>query len=225
MILRKILALLVVAALAPLIQAQTEKLTIRTLSLGSATFPKLWAMEGTTSVAVPFSKIQPSEPLRLDGGNPLRMFKGELNEKGLPADTAPTLVKIPTESSILLLGWMDGETPHFFPIPDPFTIAKHDDWLVINASTLPVAVQIGAATKPTTIKPSSHSSIRVTAPVNAGAAVVIAAQKENAWKTIYSTYWPIYPDKRCLVVIAQDGKKMRINVISDEFKKTEEANP
>ena len=38
-------------------------------------------------------------------------------------------------------------------------------------------------------------------------------------ETIYSTYWPIYPDKRCLVLIVEDGAKTRVKVISDEFKK------
>lgn len=225
MIVRNFLALLITAALVTPLAAQAEKVAVRTLAFSSTSFPKLWAMDANSPVAMPFSKIQPSEPLRLDRGNPLRIFKGELNEKNLPADAAPTLVTLPAASSILLLGWMNGETPRFLPIPDPFTSAKHDDWLVINGSSQPVAVQIGAETKPTTVPPSSHSQIRVTAPVNEGAAVIIAAQSDKGWKTIYSTYWPIYPDKRCLVIIAQDGKKMRVNVISDEFKIPEPKQP
>jgi hypothetical protein len=225
MITRQFFTLLLAAALVIPLKAQTEKIAVRTLAFSSVSFPKLWAMDATTPVALPFSKIQPSEPLRLDRGTPLRIFKGELNEKKLPTDTAPTLVKLPTGSSILLLGWMNGETPRFLPIPDPFTSAKHDDWLVINGSSLPIAVQIGASTNPTAVPPSSHVQIRVTAPVNQGAAVIIAAQNDKGWKPIYSTYWPIYPDKRCLIIVAQDGKKMRVNVISDEFKAPVLKNP
>jgi hypothetical protein len=225
MIIRCILTLLITATFVTPLGAQAEKVAIRTLAFSSAPFPNLWVMDASAPVALPFSKIQPSEPLRLNLSNPLRIYKGELNDKNQPADTAPTLVPLPSGSSILLLGWMNGETPRFLPIPDSFASAKHDDWLVINGSSLPVAVQIGAKTKPTTIPPSSHLQIRVTAPVNEGAAVIIASQSDKGWKTIYSTYWPIYPDKRCLVVIAQDGKKMRVNVISDEFKLPEVPKP
>jgi hypothetical protein len=225
MIPRPLLTLLASAALAAPLPAQSAKLNLRTLSLGSTNFPQLWAMNGTTPVAIPFSAIQPSEPLRLDRSDPLRIFKGKLNEKGLPANPTPALVKLPTDSSILLLGWMVEETPRFFPIPDPFSTSRHDDWLVINTTTRPVAIQIGAKTKPTTVKPSSHSPIRVTAPVNEGAAVIVAIPKEQAWKTIYSTYWPIYPDKRCLVLVVEDGLKTRVKVISDEFKKPAAKEP
>ncbi|MFC7336052.1 hypothetical protein ACFQY0_02590 [Haloferula chungangensis] len=217
--------ILLTAALVSPLPAQNEKLDIRTLSLGSSNFPELWVMEDTAPVAVKFSSIQPSEPLRIPRSNPLRIFKGELDEKGLPKDTTPTSVKLPNNSSILLLAWMNGEAPRFLPIPDPFKSAKHDDWLVINGSAQQVAIQIGAKSKPVSVAPSSHSRVRVTAPVNEGAAVTVATRNKKAWKTIYSTYWPIYPDKRCLVIIAQDGRKMRVKVISDEYKEPEEEKP
>ena len=220
MIPRSFLTLLTAAALVSPLWAQAEKLNLRTLSLGSVEFPQLWAMAATTPVAIPFSAIQPSAPLRIDRSDPLRIFKGKLNEKGLPADPAPTLVTLPAASTVLLLGWMVAETPRFFPIPDPFTAARPDEWIVINTTTRPVAIQIGANTKPTPVNPSSHTPIHVTAPANQGAAVIVAVPKDNAWKTIYSTYWPIYPDKRCLVLIVEDGAKIRVKVISDEFKTT-----
>ena len=219
MIPRPFLILLAAAALVSPLWAQAEKLNLRTLALGSAEFPQLWAMHGTTPVAIPFSPIQPSDPLRLDHTEPLRIFKGKLGEKGLPTDPAPTLVKLPTDSSILLLGWMVAESPRFFPIPDSFAAARPDDWIVINTTTRSIAIQIGASTKPTPVKPASHTPIRVTAPANEGAAVIVATPKDDGWKTIYSTYWPIYPDKRCLVLIVEDGAKTRVKVISDEFKK------
>jgi hypothetical protein len=219
MIPSQLFTLFAAAALACPLLAQSEKLDLRTLSLGSAEFPQLWAMNATTPVAIAFSTIQPSEPLRLTRTDPLRIFKGKLTDKGQPADPTPTLVKLPADSSILLLGWMAGETPRFFPIPDPFTAARTDDWLVINSTTKPIAIQIGANTQPTPVKPSSHAPVRVTAPVNEGAAVIVAIPKDPGWKTIYSTYWPIYPDKRCLVLIVEDGPKIRVKVIADEFKK------
>lgn len=220
MIPRPLSALLAAAAalVCPL-QAQSDKLDLRTLALTPGEFPQLWAMNGAAPVALPFSAVQPSEPLRLTRADPLRLFKGKLNDKGQPADPAPASVKLPAASSILLLGWMTGDSPRFFPVPDPFTAARHNDWLVINSTTQTVAIQIGADTKPTAVKPASHSRVNVTAPVNEGAAVIAAIPKDDGWKTIYSTYWPIYPDKRCLVILVEDGEKFRVKVIADEFKK------
>lgn len=225
MIPRQLLTLLTAAVLAAPLPAQAEKLNLRTLSLGSTNFPPLWAMDAGTPLAIPFSTIQPSEPLRLDRTDPLRIFKGKLNDQGLPADPAATLVKLPAAATILLLGWMVADTPRFFPIPDPFTAARHDDWIVINTTTRRVAIQIGANTKPTTVEPSAHTPVRVTAPVNEGAAVIVAIPKDKGWKTIYSTYWPIYPDKRCLVLVVDDGRKTRVKVISDEFKQPAAKKP
>ena len=191
MIPRTFLILFGVACLTSSLEAQAGKLQLRTLLLGSALLPRLWAMDATTPVAIQFSSIQPSEPLRIERSNPLRLFQGELNVKGLPADLAPTLVKLPDVGSVLILGWMAESVPRFFPIPDPFASAQHDDWLVINTTTRSVAIQIGASTKPTIVKPGTHSPMRVTAPVNEGAAVIVAVGKNEVWKTIYSTYWPI----------------------------------
>ena len=164
---RQFLTLLAAAALACPVSAQSEKLDLRTLSLGSTDFPQLWAMNAATPVEIAFSTIQPSEPLRLNRTDPLRIFKGALNDKGQPADPTPTLVKLPTDSSILLLGWMVADTPRFFPIPDPFTAARTDDWLVINSTAKNVAIQIGATPNPPPSSPrhtppsaSQHPSMK-----------------------------------------------------------------
>ena len=36
-------------------------------------------------------------------------------------------------------------------------------------------------------------------------------------KTFFSTYWPVYPDKRAVVLFVDDGKRIRVKRISDKL--------
>ncbi len=218
-----IAAWIAAGSLSPL-AGQTDKAAVRTLSLGGRNFPQLWVMNGKTPVELTFSPVQPSPPVEITAFNPLPIFKGDLNEKGMPADTSPAKVRLTPGKSQLLLGWMADNTPKFHAIPDDFASASSRNWLVVNTTSAPVAIQIGADTKPTPVKPGAHSSIRVQAPAGEGAAVVVASPKKSGeWKTIYSTYWPIYKDKRCLVLIVDDGRRPRVKVISDDYRKRQAA--
>lgn len=196
--------------------AQSEKLEIRTLSLGGAEFPKLWVAEGEAAVPLAFSTVQPSQPIRANRVQPMPIFSGELDDKGLPTDTTPTRVKLPDGPSILLLAWMNNGKPGFLALPDPFRSAKFNDWIVINTSTENVAIQVGAKVKPLPIAPGTHSKLKISAPPNDGAATTIAFFKDEKWTTFYSAYLPIFEDSRCLVIISKEGERLRANIISDQ---------
>ncbi len=210
------LALLVSAGLA---SSQTEKLSFRTLALAKAEFPELWIPAAGKSIPLAFSTSQPSAALKVDKTSPLKVFKGPLDEKGKPTDTAPTLVELPAAvSSILLLGWMEDGNPGFLAVADPFATAKNDDWLVINHTKKPLTLQIGAAATPAPIEANSQLAVRCTAPVGAGAATTVAAkQDDGTMKTVYSSYLPIYEDKRGLILVVQKGERLTVNYIADQI--------
>lgn len=198
--------------------SQEEKLAFRTLALAQFKFPELWVMEAGKPFAIPFSSAQPSIPLQADKLSPLPVFMGPLDAKGLPLNTTPVKVPLPATSSVLLLGWMDGEKPGFLAIEDPFKTMKSDDWLVINSSKKQLALQIGAKSTPIGIKPNSNQAIRNTAPVDSGAAVTIATQQpDGKWKSVYTSYWPIYDNMRGLIVVVQKGERLNVNYISDKI--------
>jgi hypothetical protein len=203
---------------ASLVFSQEEKIAFRTLALAQTKFPELWAIEGGKPLAITFSSAQPSVPFKADKASPLPIFKGPLDDKGMPKETVPIKVAVPAASSILLIGWMEGDKPGFLAIADSFSTMKSDDWLVINPSKKDIAVQIGADTKPTAVKANSHLAMKNTAPSGTGAAVTIAAKQDDGkWKSVYTSFWPIYDNQRGMIVVIQKGEKLNVNYIADQI--------
>lgn len=193
-----------------------EKINFRTLALAQSKFPELWTIESGKAVQISFSSAQPSAAISADRTNSLSIYKGTLDANGRPTETTPSLVKLPASSSILLLGWMAGENPGFLAIEDPFATMKHDDWLVINSTKSALAIQIGETARPLPVKANSHQLVKITASSGTGAAVTVASlQLDGKWKAVYSSYWPIYSDKRGLVVVVQNGARLNVNYITD----------
>jgi hypothetical protein len=209
------LALLVSASLA---YSQTEKLNFRTLALNNSKFPELWVAASGKAVPLAFSSAQPSAALKADKTSPFKIFKGPLDDKGKPTDTSPTLVELPASPSILLLGWIEDEKPGFLAVADPFTTAKSDDWLVINATKKPLTIQIGATATALTVEANSQHAFKCTAAVGEGAAATVTSQQaDGSWKTIYTSSWPVYADQRGLVLVVQNGERITVNYIADQI--------
>lgn len=216
---RTIIASLALLFSAGFATAQTEKINFRTLALNNSKFPELWVAASGKAIPLAFSNSQPSAAQKADKTSPLKIFKGLLDDKGKPVDTAPTLVELPAATaSILLLGWMEEENPGFLAVADPFTTAKSDDWLVINHSQKPLTIQIGAAATPVPVEANSQLTVKCTAPVGEGAATTVATKQEDgSMKPVYSSYLPIYNDKRGLILVVQKGERVTVSYIADQI--------
>ncbi len=201
--------------------AQSEKIEIRTLSLGGGEFPKLWVADGEHAVPLVFSSVQPSLPLRVNRLQPFPVFSGDLDEKGIPEDSSPQKVTLPAGDSHLLLGWMIAEKPNFLAIADPFRSARHDEWIVINTSMENIAIRIGGQKKPLQIKPGAHAMVKIASTPDTGAPSTIAFLKDGQWKPFYSAFLPVFPDKRSLIIISKAGTRLHANIISDELPRPE----
>lgn len=215
----RLLLLLAASALAPAVGSGAEKtIGVRTLGLGGAGMPELF-MRGTKDhLPVRFSAVQPSEPLRVAYQNPLPLFRLEEGPDGGQVFAPAGTVKLPASSKgILLLGWQSGKELRFTAIRDDFGSAGAGDWLLINASDKQVAFQVGKGAKAVQVKPGASATYRVTAKKNEGAAVTAGIPDGTEWKMFYSTYWPVYPDKRCLVLFFADGGKVRVKRITDRI--------
>lgn len=209
------LALFVSSGLAT---SQTGKTSFRTLALSNSKFPELWAVDSGKAVPLAFSSSQPSAALKADKSNPLKIFKGPLDDKGKPADSSPTHVDLPNSASILLLGWMEGENPGFLAVADSFASAKSDDWLIVNHTKKPLTIQIGTDAKEHTVEADSQQAIKCTAPVGAGAATTVASkQDDGSMKTVYSSYVPIYADQRGLILVSESGGRIKVSYIADKI--------
>ncbi len=195
------------------VKAQSSKVAVRTLSLYPAPMPELYTPDGKELIPLEFTDVQPSEPTKLDRLKSLPIYTTPVIPEG--EAPPPYSVRLPgNASAVLLLGWLGPEEkPQFLAIPDPSASARQDDWMVINSTKQNVAIQVGVKSKPVPVKAGSHQTIKVNVPVNRGAGITMAAPKGDEWKTFYSTYWPVHPDRRYLILIVQDGEKMRVKPI------------
>lgn len=202
--------------LSAVLPAQEKDVAVRGLSLSESTFPDLWVLKNKRPVALTFSPYQPTLPIRADRNSPLLVFVGALNPEGNPIDSTPKEVELPPKSdSILMIGWMTGDKPTFLAFDDPFRTSSNDDWIIINTTSKTVAIQVGEKTDPLSLKPGSHSKMKVSAPSDTGASTTIIYEDGNEWKPFYSSYMPIFSDKRCIVIIAQEGENFRVKIIPD----------
>lgn len=209
------MALLLSAGLA---FSQSSKLSFRTLALDNSQYPDLFVMGAGKAVPLAFSSKQPSPAQAADKGSPLKIYKGALDGKGKPADAAPSLVELPAASSVLLLAWTEAEKQSFVAVADAFATAKSGDWLVVNHTSKALVIQVGEGAEEITVEPKTYPTIKCTAPVGEGAATTVSVkQPDGSKKSVYSTYLPIYKDQRGLIVVVQNGERVRVNYISDSL--------
>mgnify|MGYP005842468967 CR=1 FL=1 len=209
--------LLFVLCLSPL-AAQDSKITLRLFALKEADYPVMFALKGKKPVELPVSSVQPAPSVVVDYLSPLPIYTGELTENGQPADTAPSLVRLPKGKAFLLLTWLQDGKPRFLAIPDDFSKASHKDWIAINSGPRDIALKIGGKSKPLHFKPGSHESFQINLPADSGAAVTAAFLNGKSWKPFYSTYWPIFEKRRGLVIFFDDERgKPRLRLILEDL--------
>lgn len=196
--------------------ALAQTIAIRTLAMTDDDMPEVLVRSGKSHLPLIFSTIQPSEAVEAVSANPLPLYRSETDEKGNQVFVVSGRVKIPVGAKgILLLGWNSGGETSYVAIKDEFSSARYNDWLLINVSTRPVAFQVGEKSKPLLLKPGVSETHRISEEKGVGAAVFAQAPIDGKPKIFYSTYWPVYPDKRSVVLFVDDGRKIRVKRISD----------
>lgn len=193
------------------------KLTLRALALRPLVEKELWLSNNGRFVAMAISDNQPTAAQQAHLTSPLLVFRGPLDGHGKPRSLQPVSVPLPANvTNVLLLAWPAADSTRIIAIPDDFAKATPSSWLLVNTTRQPLAFQLGADSTPITIQPGSHLSHTITAPAGQGAAAKLAMPDNGKWKTIYSTYWPVDPRKRSIVLLVEDGRKIRVKLITDE---------
>lgn len=198
--------------------AQPEgKFPLRVMALSEGGLPEVYVKSGAEYVLLEFSATQPSPAVASSFANPLPLYRRQSSPDGKPEYSMTARVALPESGKgILMLGWGSMEKANYLAISDDFSGSGSADWMLINATGKQLAMQLGKGTKFVKVPPSGAAPFRVMAEMNKGAAVVIAEPLEgDKWKTFYSTYWPIYPDRRCLVLFVNVGDKIKVKKISD----------
>lgn len=217
---RKLLGMLLsfIALSAGVAHGQSEgRFPLRVMALSESGLPEVYVKAGANYVPLEFSATQPSLAIQASYANPLPLYRLQDTPEGRKDYAVTAKVALPESGKgILLLGWGTSEKASYLPISDDFSGSSSADWLVINATNKPLAMQLGKGTSFVKLPPSGATPFRVMAEQNQGAAVVIAEPLAgDRWKTFYSTYWPIYPDRRCLVLFVNTGDKIKVKKISD----------
>lgn len=90
---------------------------------------------------------------------------------------------------------------------------------MINASSHPIAFKAGDTAKPLLLKPGVSTTHPVTAAKGEGIEITAQASLKGKVRTFYSTFWPVYADKRSVVVFVDDGTRILVKRISDSLPK------
>lgn len=206
-------ALLLIAGV---VRGADETIALRTLALRADEMPELFINTGEQYLPLRFSAVQPAERVRALAANPLPLYRSDHGAESKDGFVVAHSVKLPDRAAgVLLLGWKQGNDPRFVAIKDDFSKAAYNDWLLINASKLPVVFQAGEKATPLLLKPGVSTTHRISAAKGEGVAVTAQAPIKGKARTFFSTFWPVYADKRSVVVFVDDGAKILVKRISD----------
>lgn len=216
----RLLPFLLVLGLLP---AAAQQVEVRALALTPGDFPDVYVQGKDGFAPLAFSKIQPSAPLKAKASGFLPVYKRSAAGEGDKAYKIASRVKLPGDvDGILLLGMANGDKVRFVAVKDDIKSAGSRDWVMINASSKPVAFQVGKNSKPMRINPGETKLERVQVDDEKGASVVAHAPFDDKLKKFYSTYWPIRADRRSMVLFVDDGRKIRVKRIADQLAPPEE---
>jgi len=192
-----------------------EQIEVRTLSLIPGEIPECFVegKEGLEPLA--FSTIQPTPPVELKVEGHLPIYRADAPEPGKPGPPLAAKVKLPGSKEVLLLVMNVGRELRFVALEDNIGAAGPADWMLINATTRPIAFRVGGAGDPVRINPGTSKLERIRAKEDQGAAVEAHALFDDGPKKIYSTYWAIRAGKRSIVLFVESGEKIKVKQITE----------
>lgn len=111
---------------------------------------------------------------------------------------------------VLLLGGQSNGRISFNAVSD--NLSENDrDWLYINTTNTPIAVQLGEGNSPIGVAPGESIFHRTNVESGKGAAVRVAVFREEGWDRIYSRFWPIYEGQRSMVIFMDYGDQIKVH--------------
>jgi len=199
--------------------ATAQTINVRTLALRAGELPEVYLRVGEKYEKLRFSAVQPSSTVRAIRVNPLPLYKRETDAEGKDVYVVAYKIKIPTGAKgIMLLGWKSGDKVRHLAIKDDFSKARFNDWLLINTSKKPIIFKVGQKAKPFLVKAGSAETYPLKrVREGKGTEVTAHAKFKGKVKLFFSTYWPVFPGKRMVVLFVDDGRKIRVKRIIDKL--------
>jgi hypothetical protein len=189
-----------------------ETIQLRTLSMEKITVSDIYYQKQNSYEKLPIAYFRPSPsmPVTIDEDRTLTFFERAENPEGGYLYTIQSQTKVPADSrQIILFATTVDEQIYFKAVSDNLS-SDARDWLYINTTDTPIAVQLGEANKPVGLAPGQSTSHRAEVEAGSGAAIRVAVYKEDGWKRIYSRFWPIYEGQRSMVVFVEEAGKIKV---------------
>ena len=219
--------LLILLSLVLGFHATAQTINVRTLALRTGEMPEVYLRNGEKYEQLRFSAAQPSSTLRANRVNPLPLYQREKDAEGNDAYVVAYKLKIPKGAKgILLLGWKSGDQAKYIVIKDDFGKARFNDWLLINTSTKSIGFKVSEKGKPFIVKAGSSDIYSIKkVKQGKGTSVMAQAMFKGKKKIFFSTYWPVLPGKRTLILFIDDGRKILVKRISDKLVQAKKKQP
>ena len=192
-------------------QSETRPVQVRTLALDSKPIAGLFVETKSGYQELKFSVYQPSVIVQAQALETLRIYRQQPNAESEPSYVVFKQLELPQDGRrILLIGLQSDAGVGLIPIQDNFGAGDSKDWLLVNASSKPLAFQVGSETAPIPVPALQSIPMRIDVPAGKGATIRVAARYDEGWKKFYSTFWPVYANQRCLVLFVPDGDSIRV---------------
>jgi hypothetical protein len=202
--------------------AQGEaKIDFRTLGLTRGISSNLFFHNGRAFEELPLAYFRPSREMSgaLGEEGQLGLFTKETNEEDEEVFVPYTQIPIPGGSvQILILATHNGNGVSVYAVDDNLS-SNDKDWLYINASTTPVAVQLGDGNEPFGVAPGESTFHRANVTSGQGAAIRVAVYKENGWERVYSRFLPIYEGQRSMIIFLQQNGRVTVHNFFEAIKR------
>ncbi len=220
-----ILILAILGSLAPLsVSSQTSNplglgnaegfKTIRMRTMGLERIPDVGIFYYGKSdfEKLPIANFRPSSsmPVTISVDGILTLLKRVENPEGGYLYNPFVQLRVPSDSrQIILFAAMSGGDVTFKAVADNLS-PNARDWLYINTTQTPIAVQLGEDNKPVGVAPGQSVSHRAEVEAGSGAAIRVAAYKEDKWDLVYSRFWPIYENQRSMVIFIEEAGEVKV---------------
>lgn len=204
--------------------SQNPTVSLRTLQLGEGNLPESWVVvkDAKEPVKLTWQTSQPTEPLQVLHDGQLKLFRYSLDPTGKAKADDVRAVKLPDGADeVLLLVWPNGDQSRYVAIKDQFLKADFNDWMAINASPNPVAIQAGSKSMPVKVEPGKSVIFKPDIEEGKGVEMIAMAPRKGELKTFLSTYWPAFAGQRTLILFYDDGDRMCAKRIGDRFVRKE----
>lgn len=202
-------------------QAQKpQKISVRTMALGTAEMPKLYFRTKGEEKLTPvhWSKRQPSRTVDALYEGSLPLYRLEKGEDGKSIPVVARRVKLPQGArEILLFGWQSKDKLKLVAIGDNFLSAKHSDWMLINLSSKSIDFLVGRESKPIRVDSGQTKPYQIKVDQDKGAAVYGKANIRGQEQIFYSTFLPIRSQRRTILIFSDNGDKIRTTPVADLF--------